>query len=122
MMVLSIIIVMFLAACGSNVDDATSDKYISLAKDVVTSLNEGEYEEVHDQLSEEMKVGLPLEGLKESKAIFDQSGDFEKINKSSVEEKDDIYVVVLAANYSKENRIFTISFNEQEEIVGLYIK
>lgn len=119
---LSIIIVMFLAACGSNVDEGTSDQYISLAKDVVTLLNEGKYKEVHDQLNEDMKAGLPLEALKESKSIFDQSGDFEKINKSSVEEKDDYYIVVLAANYSEENRIFTISFNEQEEIVGLYIK
>lgn len=120
--IVSICFLLFLFACGNQVDDTTSDKYITQAEGVVSLLNEGNYEAVFAQLNDEMKAGLPIEGLKELSPIFEQSGDFEEINKSSVEEDEGIYIVVVAANYSEENRIFTISFNEQEEIAGLYIK
>lgn len=33
-----------------------------------------------------------------------------------------VYVTVLVAKYSEKKRVYTISFNEAEEIVGLFIK
>jgi len=118
----SVVAIFVLVACGNKVDEDISEKYITKAEDIVSLLNDANYEEVHAMFDEEMKVGLPVEAMVELTPVIEQSGDFEKINKSSVEEKDNHYIVVLAANYSEENRVFTVSFNDQDEVAGLWIQ
>ena len=118
----SVVTMFVLAGCGNKVDEDVSEKYITNAEDIVSLLNDANYEEVHAMFDEDMKVGLPVEAMVELTPVIEQSGDFEKINKSSVEEKDGHYIVVLAANYSEENRVFTVSFNDQDEVVGLWIQ
>lgn len=121
--VLSVMAMLALAACGGKkVDDATSEKYISKAENIVSLLNEGKYQEVHAMFDDEMKTGLPEDQMKELTPIIEESGNYEKIDKSSVEKKDGFYIVVLVAKYSNENRVFTITFNDQDEVAGLYIK
>ena len=122
LVMLSAFVMLVLVACGNTVEDTMSEKYITKAEDVVSLLNDADYKEVHGMLDEQMKVGLPEEAMEDFAPIFEQSGDFEKINKSSVEEKDGHYIVVLAVNYSEENRVFTITFNDQDEVAGLYVK
>lgn len=122
LVMLSAFVMLMLVACGNKVDEATSEKYIAKAEEVVTLLNEANYSDIFEMFDEQMKAGLPVEDMEELTPIFEQSGEFEKINKSSVEEKDGNYIVVLAANYSEENRVFTISFNTNDEVVGLFIK
>lgn len=121
--VLSVMAMLALAACGGKkVDDATSEKYILKAENIVSLLNEGKYQEVHAMFDDEMKTGLPEDQMEELTPIIEKSGKYEKIDKSSVEEKDGFYIVVLVAKYSNENRVFTITFNDQDEVAGLYIK
>jgi len=121
--ILSAVILIVLVACGGNkVDDATSEKYITKAEEVVSLLNEGNYEEVHAMFDEEMKVGLPVNDMEELTPIIEGSGSFEEIDKSSIEEDDGFFITVLVATYSEENRVFTVTFNGKEEIAGLYIQ
>ena len=122
LMIFTVVAMFALAACGNKVDEDISEKYITNAEDIVSLLNDANYEEVHAMFDEDMKVGLPAEAMVELTPVIEQSGDFEKVNKSSVEEKDGYYMVVLAVNYSEENRVFTISFNDQDEVAGLWIK
>lgn len=117
------LVMMFtLVACGNKVEDAASDKYISMATEIVSLLNEGKYEEVYAKFDETMKGALPLNKMSELAPIIEQSGTYEKISKSSVEEKDGYNIVVLVAKYSNSNCIFTITFNGQDEVAGLYIR
>lgn len=121
--ILGFMAILTLVACGGNtVDDSTSEKYISKAEEVVSLLNELNYKEVHEMFNEQMKTELPEEQMEELTPIIEESGDFEKIDKSSVEEKDGYYIVVLVAKYSDENRVFTISFDNKDEVAGLFIK
>lgn len=121
--ILSAMIVFALVACGSNkVDNSTSEKYITKAEKIVSLLNEGKYKEVHEMFDNKMKAGLPEDQMTKLTPIIEKSGTFEKIDKSSVEEKDGLYVVILVAKYSKENRVFTVTFNDKEEVAGLFIK
>lgn len=123
LMVLGIIMVFGLAACGGNkVDETTTEKYREQAEKVVTLLNEGNYSEIHTMFDEKMTTGLPLEKMNELTPLIEESGTFEKVDKFSVEEKDGFYVSVLVAKYSETKRVYTISFNEDEEVVGLFIK
>ena len=116
------LVALMLVGCGSNVDDATADKYIEQAKAVVENLNNENYEDIQAQFDAKMKANLTTEQLAELAPIIEASGQFQEFDKQSVEEKDGYYTTILVAKYSEEKRIYTISFNEQDEIVGLYIK
>jgi len=121
-MLFSAVLVLLLAACGSNVDEQTEKKVTKQAKEVVTLLNEEKYEELIKKSDSKMKKELTLESFREVISNLKESGTFEKFEKSSVEEKENIYVTVLVAKYSKDKRVFTISFNKQDEVAGLFYK
>jgi len=121
--VFSVVLLLFLVACGGNkVDESTAEQYITKAETIINLLNESNYEEVYAMFSDEMKEGFPVVAMEELTPIIEGAGNFEKIDKASVEEEKGIYVTVNVAKYSHENRMYTISFNEDEEVVGLYIK
>src|SRR5690625_1145974 len=116
-------LMLLVAACGGNkVDDATAEKYITQAEEIVALLNEQHYEEIYAKFNDEMKAGLPVEDMEELTPIIEESGNFKEMDKASVEEEDGRYVTVLVGKYSNENRVFTITFNNDDEIAGLFIK
>lgn len=120
---LSVWVVGLLSACGgASVDKPTAEKYSKKAEEVILLMNEGKYEEVHDQFDATMKESLSLTQMEDLTPILEQAGTFDKIDKTSVSEKDDHTIVVSVAKYSEENRVYTITFNEEDEIAGLYIK
>lgn len=120
---LSVVVILGLVACGDGkVDDSTKEKYITHAEEIVSLLNESKYDDIRAEFDDQMKAELSVDQMEELSPIIEQSGTFEAIDKSSVEEKDGLYTTVLVAKYSKENRVFTITFNESDEIAGLYIK
>lgn len=122
LVMLSAIIMLVFVACGNKVDESTTEKFTTKAEDIVLLLNDANYEDVHAMFDEQMKVALPVHDMEQLTPVFEESGDFKEINKSSIEEDEDFYVAVLAAKYSEKNRVFTISFNAEEEVVGLYVK
>jgi|SRR5690625_2657559 len=120
---LGIILILMLAACGGNkVEDSTAEIYITKAEGIIDLLNEGNYEAVHAMFGDAMKTGLPVEDMGELTPIIEESGSFEEIDKASVEEDDGLYITVLVAKYSDKKRVFTITFNDKEEVAGLFIK
>lgn len=123
LLIVAILIIVGLVACGgSKVDDATTEKYRAQSEQVVSLLNAGDYEELHTMFDAQMKEGLPVGKMAELTPLIEEAGTFEKVDKFSVEEKDGFYVTVLVAKYSEKKRVYTISFNGNEEIVGLFIK
>lgn len=121
-MFISICVLVLLAGCGSKVDDSTAQTYISKAEEVVQMLNNGEYESITEQFDDTMKASLSAEQLAGLEPLLTASGEFKAIEKQSVEEKDGMKIVVLIANYSKEKRIFTITYDANDKIAGLFIK
>ncbi|EJR16715.1 DUF3887 domain-containing protein [Bacillus cereus] len=123
LIIISAIAVFVLVACtGNKVDESTSKKIISKAEGIVSLLNEAKYKEVHEKFDSKMKAGLPEEKMKDLTPVIEKAGTFEKIEKQSIEEKDGLYTVILVAKYSKEQRTFIITYNDKEEIAGLFIK
>ena len=118
----SMLITMLLVACGNNVDDATSETYIAKGKEVVSWINDGQYESVTAQFDETMKANLSATQLAEIKPVIEASGAFQEIKKQSVEEKDGLKVVVLVAQHEQEKRIYTITYNSNDQIAGLFIQ
>lgn len=120
--IFTVALMIVLVACGGNkVDDTIADKHIAHAEKIVSLLNDGNYEEVHSMFDEMMKAGLPVNAMEDLTPVIKESGSFEKIDKRSVEENEGMYTTVLAAKYSEKNRVFTITFDGNDKVAGLYI-
>ena len=63
-----------------------------------------------------------MEQLAQIEPVIEQSGNFEQIEKSTVEEKDGMKIVVLVAQYSNDKRVFTISYDGEDKIAGLFVQ
>lgn len=123
MVLVSILFVLILVACGGNkVDETTAEKYLAKAEEVILLLNDGDYEDVYEKFNAQMQAGLPVSKMEELRPIIEEAGSFEEISKASVEEKDGAYITVSQAKYTDKKRIYTITFDQDDEITGLFIK
>lgn len=122
LMGLAFLMVMLAACGGKKVEDVTAKKFIAQAEEIITLINQGNYEDVYAQFDENMEGLLSVEEMEEFTPIIEESGSFKEIEKASIEEKDGYYVTVSVAKYSNKSRVFTISFNDQAEVSGLFIK
>lgn len=120
--VCSLLAILLLTGCGNKVDEDTSKTYISKAEEIVQWMNDSEFEKIVAQFDEKMAANLTANQLAEVVPLLTASGQFEKIEKQSVEEKDGKKTVVLVAKYSEENRIYTITYDEEDKIAGLFIQ
>lgn len=85
-------------------------------------MNSGERDKLKEQFDDEMKEAMTDDNFAIVEDAIKEAGNFEKIEKSSVSQKDEVYSTVTIAKYSNKKRVFTINYNGDEQIVGLFIK
>ena len=107
---------------GEKVDEKTAKKYEAKAEDVVKNLNHQEYSKMIAQFDSKMKKSLTEEKLKELEPTIDEAGEYKSITKSSVEKIEEMYKVVLVTKYENAKLTYTISFNDKDQLSGLYVK
>lgn len=122
MLICSMLVVAVLAACGNKVDEETSEVYTSKAEEIVQFLNKGEFEKITAQFDERMAASLTATKLAEISPVLEKSGAFEEIKKKSVEEKDGLKIVVLVGKHSKDNRVYTVTYDANDKIAGLFVQ
>lgn len=123
MSLLTFFIMLTLIACGnSEVDDETAEKYIIESEQIVSLLNNKQYEEVIDKFNRDFRVGVTIDGLKNLEPLIEDSGEFIAVERTSVEREKEYYVVILATKYSKEHRIFTVKFDRNDEVSELLVQ
>lgn len=111
-----------LVGCGNKADNDTSQVYSEKAEEVVNWMNEKNYDKITEQFDANLKTQLTAEQLAQIEPVIVQSGDFKQVEKSTVEEKDGMKVVVLVTQYSNEKRIFTVTYDGEDKIAGLFVQ
>lgn len=113
-----------LVGCVSgNVDEETAQTYTTKAEDAIQLLNDGKFEELYGQFDEKMSSELSVEKMNaEVTPVIEESGEFQSFNQSSVEMKEGYYIVTITGNYSNVNRVYTITFDPEDKIAGLFVK
>lgn len=122
LLIASLCLVALMAGCGNKLDEATVQKYSNKAEEVIVLINSGDFEAITAQFDDVMKSQLSIAQLEQITPIITASGDYKGIKKSTVNEKDGYYIAVLVAEYSNENRVYTITYDGQEQIAGLFVK
>ena len=94
---------------------------------IVEWLNAEEYEQVYDTFREDMKEALPTEELKSAcDETYGSGGAFLQITGTEVNgqkiEGEDYAVVMVKAQYEKQNVTFQVGYDANMEVIGLYMK
>lgn len=122
LIVCSMLAVLLLVACGNKVDDATVSSYVSKGEEVVHLLNNGEFDKIIEQFDEKMKSNLTAAQLADITPVLEASGSYKGIKKQSVQEKDGHKIVVIVGEHSNEDRIYTVTYDANNQISGLFVQ
>lgn len=115
----------FMVGCGTT---ELSDKYNeqdlkTTSATVIDEINENNYVAVVDRMSEELKASVPEGKLKE---VFDplhqKVGAFKEIKEFAAVEKDGLAITQSAVSYEKGQLIITLNYDENEKLVGIFVK
>ncbi|PID07075.1 hypothetical protein CSV65_00380 [Sporosarcina sp. P31] len=115
--------VFLLAACGNNkVDDSAAKEYIKKSKEAISLFNEEKFDEMRSMFDATMKDALSVEQLQEVSDIVKESGEFVSFEKESVAKKEQYFVATIATKYKEDNRVYTITLDEQQQVAGFFVK
>lgn len=94
---------------------------------IVDWLNSGAYELVYETFREDMQQVLPVEEIRSACAeTYGNAGDFVKYGNTVVNgqkiEEEDYAVVMVKAQYEKQNVTFQVGYDAEMKVVGLYMK
>lgn len=124
------VMVFVLFGCGNTklADVFDEDTVKESAREAVGFLIEGEYDKAVEMMDSVMKEALTSETLGANmEAMNAQTGAFQEYKSiAAVGQKDaqgkDMAVVVIVAAFEKRNVTYTISFNTEMELAGLWMK
>ncbi|HHW29576.1 MAG TPA: DUF3887 domain-containing protein [Syntrophomonadaceae bacterium] len=98
----------------------------SAAENVITMINEKDSEGLRAMSTAQVKAGLTDDVLNQMYEAIGEAGTFEQVEDMKVAgatENDTEYAVVVAkAKYEKRSFTYTISFNKDMKLAGLYYK
>lgn len=122
--------VFWLTGCGSTKLSADFDeeKVKTAAQEAIGYMVAGEYEECMGLMSEEMQAAVSAEVLASNmETVAGQRGAFQEYKSSSVlgqknQEGMDCAVAVIVAAFENGNVTFTISYDKDMQIIGLWMK
>lgn len=116
--------------CGAKLSDSFEESAVKeKAQEVISLLDESDYDSIVSMFSETLKEGLSADKLKESvNSYIADRGEFKEINNLAVvgqtdkETKEEMAVAVAVVVYENQSITYTISFNTDMEVIGFFLK
>lgn len=124
-----LVIVNNLTACGNQKLPDTFDEQTvtDTAKQVVSYMNDKDYDSVTAMVEESLQPDLSAEVLEDAvEQVCPNTGtftDYKSISVTGQSSKDNDYaVVIVIAEYENQNVTYTLTFNTDMELTGFYLK
>lgn len=128
---LTMLVMGVLTACGAGKlsENYVEDDVITKAEQVVELFNDKDYQAVTDMVREDLQEQLSADVLKSAlDEKLTAAGEFMEYSQSATagqQDKstgEDYAIVVLICKYQNSNLTFTISMDEDMNLVGIYMK
>ncbi|MGL5822899.1 MAG: DUF3887 domain-containing protein [Sarcina sp.] len=116
---------LFLVGCGENTLSEKFDegKIKETTNNVIEWLAEEEFDKVYEIEDATMQGALNEEKIAQTfEPINEKVGTYKDIEKTIIKQKGEVVKVVAISNYENGKLQFTITFNEEMKISGLYVK
>ena len=114
------------AGKSPSVSSGQKEKYIEKAQNVITLFNEEKSDEIVELCDEAMKNALPKDKLSEVYTQLKSNGDFEKFlegEMTKVEQGGKTFtVVVQQVKYAKKTLTYTVNFDSEDKLAGIFYK
>lgn len=119
-----VICVGILVGCGAT---KLSDKYNeetlrTSTEAVIKNMDSGNFQAIEEVMSDKLKEAVPTDKLKAVWESLPKTGKYEKISKIVFQEKDGYAVVVAIAKFENSNVQYTLSYDKDMKLVGIYLK
>lgn len=130
LLLLSLVCAGLLSGCGYDLPDNFEEEAVTeRSHQVIDLLNAGDYATVSRMFRADVQESMPAEKLEESLSpIFEKLGEFQSFQASATagtkdkDTKAEYAVIVVACVYEKGKAQFTMYFDTEMALVGLYIK
>ncbi|BCJ97993.1 DUF3887 domain-containing protein [Anaerocolumna chitinilytica] len=120
-----------LGGCSSTKlsDSFDKDTVEKSAKQVIEYLNNADYQSVTNMFREDLQKDLSADTLKDAvEKTYGSAGKFSEYKSTTIlgqkikSTKEDSAVAIIIAKYEKKKVTFTISFDTDMKLIGLYMK
>lgn len=129
--ILVIMLVVLMTGCGNTTvplaEVFQQEELETRTIQIVDWLNAGEYEAVYETFREDLQQVLPVEEIESACAeTYGNGGAFVQYGNTVVNgqkiEEEDYAVVMVKAQYEKQNVTFQVGYDSEMKVVGLYMK
>lgn len=104
-------------------DDMTEEKTNESAANIIEILNNKDYDAFNEKSEQVLIDAFAKSPLSEAwEPFYTEAGSFEKIEKTTLQESKGYAVAIVQAKYSNKTVVFTLSFNSDYQLGGIYFK
>lgn len=131
LLLLTVMAAVLLSGCASTKlsDSFDKDTVEKSAKQVIEYLNAADYDSVTNMFQDDLKKDLSADVLKDAvEKTYGKAGKFSEYKSTAIlgqkakSTKEDCAVAIIVAKYEKQKVTFTISFDTDMKLIGLYMK
>lgn len=121
---LALLFCVSLTACAVKLPEGvTEDDIMSNSQIVIDCLNAKDYEKLGEMYTPVMATALENNKLAEVwEPIYEQLGTFEKIEKHTLQVKNESTTVTILAKYTTKSIVYTFTFTPEYKLDGLFMK
>lgn len=113
-----------LAGCGaSKLSDKYSEETLKASTEtIIKNMDSDNFDAIEEVMSDKLKEAVPADKLKEVWGSLAKVGKYEKLSKIVFQEKDGYAVVVAIAKFENGNIQYTLSYDTDMKLVGIFLK
>lgn len=114
-----------LVGCSSSkLSDAYDENEVKAsAQEVIQLLNDDDYDALEEKMSENLKSAASVDDVRVAwQPMKEKMGEFDSISKETVVGNKGLATAAIMAKYKEGSVTFTITFNEDLKLEGIYMK
>ena len=128
-MTLALILVFVLAGCSGKPlpEGMDEETLLDAGREIVTLLNQGEYQEVYDRMRADGQAESTVENIQDAmEDLLDEVGAYKKETDSlatgqTLDSGEEYGTAVLYCKHEKKNAVYRVAFSTQMELMGFTV-